>query len=198
MLPKNTTYTFIQAYTFISFQQKVPPIRLFPPILLLIFREISHLYFYSDSSSIRNSRVLWKIFAKSSKEILARCNLFYLSWCICWNNWHTVTYGCKHIKIMLSSNVFYSLGNWFITYKIYWKPYSLFMYLQAMSKEVQIVYRLFPVNCYLLHVPSLTSQPAGSEGGWVIDFIWLELPWQYIALTRNNLSIIWISLGHST
>ena len=57
MLPKNTTYTFIQAYTFISFQQKVPPIRLFPPILLLIFKEISHLYFYSDSSSIRNSRV---------------------------------------------------------------------------------------------------------------------------------------------
>ena len=64
MLPKNTTYTFIQAYTFISFQQKVPPIRLFPPILLLIFREISHLYFYSDSSSIRNSRVGRKIFSK--------------------------------------------------------------------------------------------------------------------------------------
>ena len=61
MLPKNTTYTFIQAYTFISFQQKVPPIRLFPPILLLFFRGISHLYFYSDSSSIRNSRVdPWK------------------------------------------------------------------------------------------------------------------------------------------
>ena len=39
MLPKNTTYTFIQAYTFISFQQKVPPIRLFPPILLLILEK---------------------------------------------------------------------------------------------------------------------------------------------------------------
>ena len=51
MLPKNPTYTFI------NFQQKFPPIRLFPPILLLIFEEISHLYFYSDSSSIRNSRV---------------------------------------------------------------------------------------------------------------------------------------------
>ena len=34
-------YTFIQTYTFINFQQKVPPIRLFPPILLLI------LYFQS-------------------------------------------------------------------------------------------------------------------------------------------------------
>ena len=57
MLPKNPTYTFIQTYTFISFQQKFPPICLFPPILLLVFEEISHLYFYSDSSSIRNSRV---------------------------------------------------------------------------------------------------------------------------------------------
>ena len=57
MLPKNPTYTFIQTYTFINFQQKFPPIRLFPPILLLIFEEIFHLYFYSDSSSIRNSRV---------------------------------------------------------------------------------------------------------------------------------------------
>ena len=57
MLPKNPTYTFIQTYTFINFQQKFPPIRLIPPILLLIFEEISHLYFYSDSSSIRNSRV---------------------------------------------------------------------------------------------------------------------------------------------
>ena len=57
MLPKNPTYTFIQTYTFISFQKKFPPICLFPPILLLVFEEISHLYFYSDSSSIRNSRV---------------------------------------------------------------------------------------------------------------------------------------------
>ena len=58
MLPKNPTYTFIQTYTFISFQQKFPPICLFPPILLLVFEEISHLYFYSDSSSIRNYRVV--------------------------------------------------------------------------------------------------------------------------------------------
>ena len=57
MLPKNPTYTFIQTYTFVNFQRKVPPIRLFPPILLLIFKEISHLYFYSEPSSIRNSRV---------------------------------------------------------------------------------------------------------------------------------------------
>ena len=69
MLPKNPTYTFIQTYTFINFQQKFPPIRLFPPILLLIFEEISHLYFYSDSSSIRNSRVgpYVKIFSKANK-----------------------------------------------------------------------------------------------------------------------------------
>ena len=61
-------------------------------------------------------------------------------------------------------------------------------------KEVQIVYRLFLVNCYLLHVPRLPSQPGSSGRGWVIDFIWLELPWQYLAMTRNNLSIILISL----
>ena len=54
--------------------------------------------------------------------------------------------------------------------------------------------RLFLVNYYLLHVPRLPSQPAGNAGGWVIDFIWLELAWKYIAMTRNNLSIIWISL----
>ena len=54
---KNPTYTFIQTYTFVNFQQKVPPIGLFPPILIIIFKEISHLYFYSEPSSIRNSRV---------------------------------------------------------------------------------------------------------------------------------------------
>ena len=58
MLPKDPTYTFIQTYTFINFKQKVPPIRLFPPILLLISNEIFHLYFYLEPSSIRNSRVL--------------------------------------------------------------------------------------------------------------------------------------------
>ena len=33
------------------------------------------------------------------------------------------------------------------------------------GKEVQIVYRLFLVNCYLLHVPRLSSQPASSSRG---------------------------------
>ena len=28
------------------------------------------------------------------------------------------------------------------------------------GKEVQMVYRLFLVNCYLLHVPRLSSEPA--------------------------------------
>ena len=52
------------------------------------------------------------------------------------------------------------------------------------------------MNCYLLHVPRLPSQPGSSGRGWVIYFIWLELPWQYIAMTRNNLSIILISLAN--
>jgi hypothetical protein len=33
------------------------------------------------------------------------------------------------------------------------------------KKEVQIVYRLFLVKCYLLHVPRLLSQPASNVGG---------------------------------
>ena len=45
-----------------------------------------------------------------------------------------------------------------------------------------------------LHVPRLPSQPA-STGGRLSDwFNCLELAWQYIAMIRNNLSIIWISL----
>ena len=32
-------------------------------------------------------------------------------------------------------------------------------------KEVRIVYRLFLVNCYLLYVPRLPSQPASHLGG---------------------------------
>ena len=55
---KIPTYTFIQAYTFIRFQEIFPPILLFSPILLLVFQKISHLYVYSESSSIRNSRVI--------------------------------------------------------------------------------------------------------------------------------------------
>ena len=38
----------------------------------------------------------------------------------------------------------------------------------VVRKEVQIVYRLFLVNCYLLHVPRLPSQPA-STGGRLSD-----------------------------
>ena len=63
------------------------------------------------------------------------------------------------------------------------------MLLNLLIQEVQIVHRLFLVSCYLLHVPRLPSQPASSGRGWVIDVFWLELPWQYIAMTRNNISI---------
>ena len=76
---------------------------------------------------------------------------------------------------------------------------ALLFYLAPESKylcecDSKEVYRLFLVNCYLLHVPRLPSQPASIGRVWVIDFIWLELPWQYIAMTRNNLSIILNSL----
>ena len=73
----------------------------------------------------------------------------------------------------------------------------LSMHCIVWFKEVQIVYRLFLVNCYLLQIPRLPSQPASTEKdlrGWVIEKNWLELAWQYIAVTRNNLYIIWIAL----
>ena len=86
-----------------------------------------------------------------------------------------------------------------ISLKARWKTFCPRLFHQDnctlhVSKEVKIVYRLFLVNCYLLHVPRLPSQPA-STGGRLSDWLnWLELAWQYIAITRNNLSIIWISL----
>ena len=46
------------------FGQNDTPIRLFSPIFLLVFQKISHLYFYSEPSSIRNSRVGWTIIDK--------------------------------------------------------------------------------------------------------------------------------------
>ena len=42
-------------------------------------------------------------------------------------------------------------------------------------KEVQIIYRLFLVNCYLLHVPRLSSQPASNMRDLVIH--WTGLNW---------------------
>ena len=41
---KSRIYALIWDYSFINFHKKVPPIRLFPPILLFIF-ELSHLFF---------------------------------------------------------------------------------------------------------------------------------------------------------
>ena len=41
--------------------------------------------------------------------------------------------------------------------------------MEQANKEFQIVYRLFLVNCYLLHVPRLPFQPASNVGGLVID-----------------------------
>ena len=41
-------------------------------------------------------------------------------------------------------------------------------FLYVLVKEVQIVYRLFLVNYYILHVPRLPSQPASNVGGLVI------------------------------
>ena len=47
---KSHLYALIWNYKFIDFWQKVPPIRLFQPILLLIFSKKSPLYVYSHLS----------------------------------------------------------------------------------------------------------------------------------------------------
>ena len=41
----------------------------------------------------------------------------------------------------------------------------------ALCKEIQIIYRLFLVNCNLLHVPRILFQLASSVGGRVINWI---------------------------
>ena len=50
------------------------------------------------------------------------------------------------------------LEKWLI--KVYKGPYAV-----DQSKEVQITYRLFLVNCYLMHVPRLPFQPASNLRG---------------------------------
>ena len=48
------------------------------------------------------------------------------------------------------------------------KLFAVLSFYDIIVKEVQIVYRLFLVNCYLLHVPRLPSQPARNVRGLVI------------------------------
>ena len=68
--------------------------------------------------------------------------------------------------------------NWAVKGPIKALKIALFQWLYSLGdyctlcnntglKEVQIVYRLFLVNCYLLHVPRLPSQPTSNGGGLV-------------------------------
>ena len=50
------------------------------------------------------------------------------------------------------------------------------------------------MNCHLLYVPRLSFQPASNLGGLLFHFYWLELAWQNIGMTRNNLCIFSITL----
>ena len=61
-------------------------------------------------------------------------------------------------------------------------------------QEVQIVILKVISSELLLHVLLNYAQPASNVVGLVIHRIAGELAWQYIAMTRNNLCIIWISL----
>ena len=47
---------------------------------------------------------------------------------------------------------------------ISWKSWKI-LFCEVLDKEVQIVYRLFLVNCYLLHVLRLPFQLASSGRG---------------------------------
>ena len=68
---------FIQTYSFISFPENFPSILLFSPIFLFIFKDFSHLYFYLEPSSIRNSRVSK---CQIKREIVSNfCGLFIRS-----------------------------------------------------------------------------------------------------------------------
>ena len=66
------------------------------------------------------------------------------------------------------SNPFYV-----VNYSFFWPPTHPYS-ANVICKEIQILYRLFLVSCYLLHVPSLLSQLASSRRGWVIDFFGLN------------------------
>ena len=62
----------------------------------------------------------------------------------------------------------------------------------SSTKEIQIISRLFLVRHLLLQTKLVPFQPASTVGGSVIHWTglnWLELAWQYIAMTRNNLCI---------
>ena len=82
---------FMQAYIFISFQEIFPPILLFSPIFLLVFQKV---YFYSELSSILNSRLQTFYFIFYRMWLWSRWNwsrisrLWYVHWWIwrhlCW------------------------------------------------------------------------------------------------------------------
>ena len=67
-----------------------------------------------------------------------------------------------HINVyrILTDKVLFSLRN--LTSSLYRYHLSLVV---VVIEEVKIVYRLFLVNCYLLHVPRLPLQLASSGRG---------------------------------
>ena len=56
VLKNSHLYVYSGLYSY-YFWENFPPILLFSPICLLAFQKKSHLYFYCEPSSIRNSRV---------------------------------------------------------------------------------------------------------------------------------------------
>ena len=107
---------------FINFQQKFSPIRLFPPILLLIFKEISHLYFYLEPSSIRNSRV-------SNVSTYVQCNV---------PRSRVLKYVSKSFFLQLSCS-FNSLSNFDLIYfSLIWISYVLLKWYKKILRRKEL------------------------------------------------------------
>ena len=75
--------------------------------------------------------------------------------CTVESNFHTPTAALKAKAVKRS------------IFQTFWKPDfgARFLFIELDTKEIKIVYRLFLVNCYLLHVPRLPLQLASSGRG---------------------------------
>ena len=97
---------------------------------------------------------------------------------------------------MLLSSCFYDLNSIESRIQKVENPEPYFLDLRiTRAKEVQIAYRLFLVNCYLGFLP---NQLAVGDVEWLFFFFGLNCLdskyIMYIAMIKNNLSIILISL----
>ena len=94
---------------------------------------------------------------------------------MCWKKASICTILCDIFSLKTSSTISISAGKLLhLTEAGQDQVHFKFAYV---IKEVQITYRLFLVNCYLLHVLLNYAQPASNVGGLVIHLTglnWLD------------------------